>query len=198
MLTFDEKDHKYFWNGLPVPGVNEILTSLNLLESWGSEVDMLRGTYVHKACELYDLGTLDEDNLDPLIAGYLEGWKKFTIETGFKFLLNEHMFYSELGYAGRVDRYGTVNMDLCVLDIKTGDPGWITGMKLAGYEQLVRESWSASDPVGWDRPPTLIARLAIRLYDTGEWKPYYYKSRKDKAMFLSAVSLYHYRNNGGK
>lgn len=195
MLTFDVASHKYFFEGRPVPGVNEILTSLNLQENRGSEVDMLRGTYVHKACELHDNGVLDELNLDPFIKPYLDGWKRFRREIcveGFTPLATELMLYSKYGYAGRLDCYGPIGQIPTVIDIKTGEPGWITGMKLAAYEQLIRENETT---IGISMQ---INRLVVKLDDQGDWKPYYYKNRKDKELFLSAVSLYHYRDNGGK
>lgn len=190
MLTFDEVGHKYLWKGRPVPGVNEILTELNMQESWGSETDMLRGTWVHQACQCYDDGTLDQWEFDPVILAYLEGWKKFIVEQRFIVGMNEKTLRSEYGYAGRLDRCGMRSSDHTVVDIKTGEPGWITGLKLAGYEQLVREEIR--------QPGRIYKRLAVQLYDDGTYKLHWYANRKDKDLFLSCVSLYHYKKNGGK
>ena len=190
MLTFNEKDHKYFWNGQPVPGVNEILTELNMQEGRGSEADLLRGTWVHQACQYYDDGTLDQWEFDPVILEYLEGWKKFIAEQKFVGVMNEKALRSEYGYAGRLDRCGLRSTDHIVVDIKTGDPGWATGLKLAGYEQLVKEETR--------QPNRIYKRLAVQLYDDGSYKLHWYYNRKEKELFLNCVSLYHYKKNGGK
>ena len=190
MLTFNEKDHKYSWNGQHVPGVNEILTELNMQENRGSEADLLRGTWVHQACQYYDDGTLDQWEFDPVILGYLEGWKKFRLEKMFTPILNEKALRSAYGYAGITDRFGTLSKDYAVIDIKTGEPGWITGLKLAAYEQLIRESEVLN--------LTIIKRCAVKLNDDGTYKLYWYSNRKDKELFLACVSLYHYKKNGGK
>lgn len=191
MLTFNEKDHKYFWNGQPVPGVNEILTELNMQEGWGSEADLLRGTWVHQACQYYDEGTLDQWEFDPVILGYLEGWKKFRVEQCPRPpVMIEKMMYTSYGFAGRVDRL----IGHIVVDIKTGEPGWIAGLKLAAYQILIEGTiW------GSERPnPGSIKRCAVKLNADGTYKLYWYTNRKDKDLFLSCVSLYHYKKNGGK
>ena len=191
MLTLDEENHKYSWNGRHIPGVNEILTELNMQENWGSETDMLRGTWVHQACQYYDEGTLDQWEFDPVILGYLEGWKKFRVEQCPRDPdLNEKALYSAYGFAGTVDRlFGHI-----VLDIKTGEPGWITGLKLAAYQILVEGQIAK-----WGGPePGVIKRCAVKLNADGSYKLYWYNSRKDKELFLACVSLYHYKKNGGK
>ena len=191
MLTFNEKDHQYFWNGQQVPGVNEILTDMNMQENWGSEADLLRGTWVHEACQYYDDGTLDQWEFDPVILQYLEGWKTFRSEQCSRDPdLNEKMLYSAYGFAGTVDRvFGHI-----IVDIKTGVPAYQSRLQLAAYQILI-EGWIANSGAP---EPGVLKRCAVQLKPDGTYKLYWYDNRKDKELFLNCVSLYYYKKNGGE
>ena len=82
MIEFRESDHSYWFDGIRVPGVSEIIEGAGLTDpnaqKYYTKFHADRGTAVHKACELYDKGILDEDSLDPEVVGYLEAYKKFT------------------------------------------------------------------------------------------------------------------------
>jgi hypothetical protein len=107
MLTFDEANHQYFWQGKPVPGVSEILKETGQAKDW-SAVDPYyrdRGSAVHKAIELWVKDELDEGSLDPVIIPYLEQFKAWVKKENVAgVILTENPFYSEtLRFAGTID-----------------------------------------------------------------------------------------------
>lgn len=125
-ITFDAENHQYFYGLERIPSVSEILRPLtetylaNIPEAiltWKREL----GIAVHKACELYDLGTLDEDGLDERIVPYLEGYKKFTVDYEPQWhAIEQIVFEPTMRYAGTLDRAGAFReTDAAVIDIKT-------------------------------------------------------------------------------
>ena len=122
LLFFDE-GHKYTIDGEELPSVSE-LTRFISREIYGDvgqfNLDRAadRGTAVHKATELLDkYGTaeIDED-----IAPYLQAYIAFRKEHMCEWQKIEYAtHHPENLYAGTLDRVGTVDGKLVVLDIKT-------------------------------------------------------------------------------
>lgn len=105
-LEFDKESHIYKVNGKELPSVTTILKKQGLTpdytftDPWYAQ----RGTYIHRACELWDQDNLDEDGLDNEIKPFLEGYKSFrgdyaAIITGHEVML-WHPVYQ---YAGTID-----------------------------------------------------------------------------------------------
>ncbi len=60
MLTFDEKNHFYYWNGARVPSTTQICTLL-APRAWGVDAYYLnKGVLIHRITEWEDAGELDE------------------------------------------------------------------------------------------------------------------------------------------
>ena len=122
LLFFDE-GHKYTIDGEELPSVSE-LTRFISREIYGDvgqfNLDRAaeRGTAVHKATELLDkYGTaeIDED-----IAPYLQAYIAFRKEHKCEWQKIEYAtHHPENLYAGTLDRVGTIDGKLVVLDIKT-------------------------------------------------------------------------------
>lgn len=78
-LTFDEEKHLFTANGEVIPSVTTVLKRMGMTPDWSKISDIewyaQRGTYIHKATELWENGSLDEDSLDPVISGYVDGYK---------------------------------------------------------------------------------------------------------------------------
>ena len=143
MIEFRESDHSYWYDGVRVPGVSEIIDGVGLMDPAAKQhytkfyAD--RGTAVHKATELYDKGTLDESSLDPEIVGYVEAYKKFVAEHDPTWVeIEKRGFNKQLFYAGTLDRAGFLNeAGAVVLDIKTGQKAKWHVIQLALYAMLL-------------------------------------------------------------
>lgn len=123
MLTFDEATHTYTLCGIRLPSVTEITRfcayDYKSDRPWLAEAAASRGTAVHEACALIDYGEEPEET--PEIAGYLKAYRRFLADYKPEWKLIEHPIGSILlGYAGTLDRFGTIDGAPAILDIKTG------------------------------------------------------------------------------
>lgn len=122
-LTFDEEHHTYWLGPIRVPNVTEIispLVDLSKAPAFMVEYKKMLGTAVHKACELYDMGVLDETQLDERIIPYLEGWKQFHFDYKPEFIaIEERVLSLDPLYAGTLDRVAVIDDTLTTIDIKT-------------------------------------------------------------------------------
>ena len=199
MLTYVDEGHKYYWNGLNVPGVNEILiasgiSSFDKIPIYLREAGMHFGTVIHKTCELWDKDDLDLDwvrendlNTDYKVQPFLNGWIKFRKESGCKIISIEQMLYSKRGFAGRLDRVIILN-DVTLLDIKTYvDSKGGTDLQLAGYSILWDENYPAE---------RIKNRIAVRLTPEN-YQIVPYRNKSDKNDFLLALQMYNLRKRRG-
>lgn len=123
MLTFDEATHTYTLCGIRLPSVTEITRfcayDYKSDRPWLAEAAAIQGTAVHEACALIDYGEDPEET--PEIAGYLKAYRRFLADYKPEWKLIEHPIGSILlGYAGTLDRFGTIDGAPAILDIKTG------------------------------------------------------------------------------
>lgn len=187
MLTFDEATHTYRYGDVVVPNVTRILDPLT---DWSRiRPDVLErkrqiGTAVHKACELDDLGTLDDESVDPLIRGYLNAYRKFTREMRPQwYAIEERLFHNMHQYAGTLDRYGTVLDEESLVDIKSGDHLKVHHLQLSAYR-------------GAYKPATNnCKRATLHLNADGTYK---YRvdttdHARNMAVFLSALNLWRWQ-----
>ncbi len=136
MVNFNEERHEYSnETGDIVPSVTGIIEIINPeAKKWYTEESRQRGTAVHRACELYDKGSLDFDKLHPVIKPYVRGYITFCQKFEPEWEEVEKRFISELGFAGTYDRLGKLKGAGKVLaDIKTGENA-LAGLQLAGYK----------------------------------------------------------------
>lgn len=187
-LVFLEEGHRYLLDGVEIPSVTKIIEPLydfSGISAARLEYASERGTAVHKATELYDMGDLDEDTLDPVIVPYLDAWKKFKSENNVEILHVERRLYSKNHrYAGQIDRTAMVNGSGWLLDIKaTASLSTAIGVQLAGYSGLLD---------GTER------RGAVQLKPDGTYRLQEYSSKSDWPVFLSCLTVYNFRKNNGK
>lgn len=151
-IALDPEKHIYYVDGIPKPGVNEIMRIVGLNKDW-SGVDTFyrdRGTAVHKAINLHLMGTLDPDSVDPVVVKpYLDqfiAWHKANPSAGLIF--SERPLYSEAGdFCGTVD----LIMDGVIWDFKCSKKLDREGERQykrvgAGYRSLVRDAIGATLP----------------------------------------------------
>lgn len=124
-LTFEPDAHAYWYGMAQVPSVSEIMRPLTEQYLKAIPEDILNwkrdlGIAVHKACELFDLGELDEDSLDPQIIPYLEGYKRFLVDYRPLWTEVEAIVFNEADwYAGTLDRRGFLTGLSAIVDLKT-------------------------------------------------------------------------------
>lgn len=122
LITLDEESHKYTVDGKTVPAVSEITRFISrevYSEVMQSTLDNAarRGTKVHKATEALD--KYGDVEADEDILPYLEAYVKFRREHKVQWLKIEWMADCEGEFCGTIDRLGTVDGTLSIVDIKT-------------------------------------------------------------------------------
>ena len=201
MLTYIDEGHKYYWDGLNVPGVNEILlasgiSSFDHIPAHKREAGMHFGKVIHSVCELHDKDDLDLDwviendlNTEYKVRPYLKGWIKFVRESGCKIISIEQKLYSKKrGFAGRHDRVIILNSLYTLLDIKTYvDSKGGTDLQLAGYEILWNENYPAE---------RIKNRVAVHLTPV-DYQIIPYRNKSDRNDFLLALQMYNLRKKRG-
>ena len=175
MIQFDEKTHTYTVDGVELPSVTHICRFLaydyKSDKPWLAEAAARRGTAVHEACALIDYGETPEET--PEIAGYLKAYSRFLKDYRPDWELIEHsMGNLELGYAGTLDRYGTLyDGRRCIVDIKTGALHQAAlRAQLTGYSDLLDEEHP-------HMPVSLLYALQLRNDGTYDFQQVPYDSQ---------------------
>ena len=181
VIELDRETHTYTPN---LPSVTEILKSVGLIETtFYTEEARRRGSAVHSACEYWDQGDLDEDSVDPAIAGYLQSYIKFRQVSGFQDPeWIEMPLMSKCGsYAGTPDRV-LISRPRILLDIKTGPHQYWHKWQGALYLNMLDDPYSFS-------------RFGIYLKPNGNLPRVHEFPKKeyaaDLAIGLAAVTIYH-------
>lgn len=191
-LVFDEEHHRYKLDGVVIPGVTSILSTVLGGGERYSDLHRDRGTAVHRACQFHDEGALDEGSVAELVYGYLTGWKKFIAESGAIVVDIELSVVSRrYGFAGTLDR--TLRFpgkdDLHIVDIKSGNPMPEAALQLAGYWLAYREMTGV---VPSDK------RLVVKLGKEGTYKIHTYNNKGDYDTFLAFTRVARWKEMNGK
>lgn len=182
MIQFNEATHTYTKNGVILPSVTEITRFLaydyKTDRPWLAEEAARRGTAVHEACMLMDYG--EEPEEFPEIAGYLTAYRRFLADCRPDWTLIEHPMGSVgMGYAGTLDRFGTMQGKAVLLDIKSGSvlhhPA--VAAQLVGYWWLLLNEGFAADQM-----------MALRLDKSGVYE---LKEEKDGWDLFKACQVLH-------
>lgn len=179
-LTFDADTHTYRFDGVVVPGVTTILkplTDFSTVPPHVLDAASAFGTAVHLACELDDLGTLDEAALDPALKPYLDAWRKFSAEHAVQWdQIEQRVYHPTMRYAGTLDRFGRVDGDLTVVDIKSSVQLYPSvGPQLAAYANALMHPYAK--------------RMAVQLKTDGTYVAKPYTDPSDWPMFASLLTM---------
>lgn len=182
-LEFNEELHEYRVDGVVVPSVTTIIAAAGLQPdmSWIDPFYLERGTAVHKATELVDLGTLDWDTIDGNVAPYLASYQKFCDDMGTDYeVLDVEMraYNPHYRYAGTIDRVARFRGQVAVVDLKCGAKLACHALQLSAYRELV---------------PEASLRLGLHLKGDGSYRIETYSDPNDWPTFAAAASLYHWR-----
>lgn len=190
MLTFDAEKHKYFIDGVEVPSVTRVLKEAGLMGTFSGncEAAMQMGTNVHLLLELEDKGELGD--YAPEYLPYLEAYRKFKRDTKAQVKEIELRVCSETyRFAGTLDRIMALpGIGLSLVDLKTGSPADWVGLQLSAYQLAFNEE--AAKTLG---AATVHNRFALYLNSEGKYKLSQHKDRSDKAVFLAALTLWHFK-----
>lgn len=190
MLTFDDPTHTYRWNGVVVPSVTQALNALHPFGSFVTpemlEAARLRGTNVHLMCQFYDEDRLDRSEFVESELAYLPAWERFLRDVQPNWNAVECRFFNpDYSYAGTPDREGVLEAfhptDEWIIDIKTSaekHPVW--GPQTAAYERGRR--------IG----NKVKRRASVRLRPDGTFAFDEWRSPKDWAVFLSALTIHQF------
>ena len=126
-VTLDNNTHRYTDDGgRHYPSVTQILHATGAIDYGHVPPGRLAaaqifGTNVHKACELSDLGTLDEAALSAPVLGCVNAYRAWLVDSGFQWEhIEEARAHAVYGFAGKPDRVGTLHGAPAIVDIKTG------------------------------------------------------------------------------
>jgi len=193
-FVFDPAEHAYYLDGRRLPSVTQILQAAAL----GTDYSMVPpailehkrqvGVAVHAACRMVDEDDLDETTIADEIRPYVDGYRAFITDTGFRAMGTELALYDDvLGYAGTPDVWGDLNGRFALLDRKTL---WTldvptAALQAAGYAPLIEAlepAWRGAE------------RFALHLQRTGRYRLVPAAIPAADATFLAA--LYEARGEG--
>jgi len=190
-VIFKKETHQYFdESGREYPSVTKILKHFGMtpdFDRFGNDVSRDFGKAVHKVCELYDLGTLNEYAFDPQIEPYLNGYKKFIKEFNPQWELIEVPLISNVwGFAGTPDRVGLIKGIRWGTDLKTGSPHPSHELQTSGYDVLTEENLK------------IKTKKRASLYLTpDDFRLVEHKSRSDRSVFIGLVNAYNWKLKHG-
>jgi hypothetical protein len=183
MITFDPVAHTYTVDGIQYPSVTQILMTEGFIDTsfyteWGRD----KGKLAHLCVHLDDTGELDESTVDPVLAPYLDAYRRFKRESGFIVAASEWPLVNPTyRFAGTIDKIGTFKGINCsIIDVKTGAVESWAAIQLAAYEILKCEPHK---------------RFALQLKADGNYKLHPFTDRQDKHIFLSALAVYQWKYN---
>jgi len=186
----------YSIDGAPVPRVSTILDATGSATAFAGvpqhirEAAMLKGTHIHEACRLAELGRLDWDNCDPLYARHAERWLEWLEADKLAIVDQEVMVYHpDMLYAGTLDRIAQRRSHdgLIVLEIKTG--------RRYPNHRLQTAAYTMDGLYRADRDTRLgfAYRIACYVSETGV-EVECHDDQSDYDAWAAAVTLYHWRN----
>ena len=137
---------------------------LSILNDFGSvspyvvEQAARRGSLVHEYCQMIDYGVDPNDlEIEPELVGYVQAWVQFTRDWQPKWTLIEQPVWMD-SFAGTLDRYGTIDGHLALIDIKTTSSASrrqkiVWAAQLAAYDWAMEyrlESGGCQAEIQWD------------------------------------------------
>lgn len=154
-IDFDAEKHIYSVDGKVMPGVTEILGYIKgdtfrtinpSILAYAAE----RGKCVHEALEMIDYG--EDPEVPPEAMPYVDAYTDFIFDHAVEWYGIEQMVYNPgRGYCGTVDRYGMVDGEMAVVDIKTiAQPSCEDYMSLAAQTAAYDEALVITNArMGW-------------------------------------------------
>lgn len=178
-LVFEEDGHRYYRDGVRVPSVTQVIGHAGLADysqvpQWMLDYKADIGRAAHKAIELDHDNDLDEETVDPRVLPYVEAFRLFVAQSGFRILYTEQrLYHPRHGYAGTLD---IVALDafkrLAIVENKT-TAMWFE-RAVACQTVAYYKAWNATHPTEQAR-----RRYALQLRPDGTYKLHHYDYHAD-------------------
>ncbi len=153
LLQFDEKSHSYYLGNKKLSSVTEICSVIGHdiypnSDPYRKRLAAEKGSVIHGLCCYLDYE--GEVEAPPDCSGYVVAYLKFLAEHSVQWQFIERPIYSEkLLVAGTIDRFGMIDGDLSLLDIKTGGRIHkdLLSAQLNGYRMILQEKEYQNIPI---------------------------------------------------
>lgn len=185
MLLFNEALHTYTLDGKVLPSVTKIIAPLADFSGISAETlayASARGTAVHKACEILNLGCSFAEPLNPVLVPYVDAWQLFIKEKRVIITAAEkRLYHPTMKYAGMYDAEGFIDGEEWLIDIKavaTLHPR--IGVQLAGYAGMLNKK---------------VRRAAVQLKPDGQYLFQEYANKSDWPVFVSCLTILNFKEN---
>ena len=190
-LALDQRTHTYYVNDLVVPGVTGTLDMLSQYEGIPSPVLEYKsaiGRAVHKACELDDLGDLDEESVGPNCLPYLQAWRQFRADMKLEIIAVEQwVYHPKKRYAGQLDVVGRMAGAVWIIDRKcTATLSRVCGLQTAAYMAAWNEGGQPANHLA-------TKRAAVQLRPDGRYMFQEYSDTRDFTVYCAALLLSSWR-----
>jgi hypothetical protein len=182
-LRFDPGQHRYWIGTRELLAVTQILHMAGVVDAmWFTAASRTRGAQIHRWAEALDRGE-EIAPLEAAITPYLEGYQRFIHDARPVWHgVEQPVADLALGYAGTLDRWGTLQGDPVVVDLKTGAvPPWAP-LQLVAYARL-----ELGEPRVARR-----RRIVVQLLPTGRYSLREYplvNFGRDERVFLAALAV---------
>src|SRR5262249_62054614 len=107
ILEFDGASHTYRVDGVAIPSVTQLLEAAGISPDYSKVNPTVllharrRGIHVDLCCDLDDADDLDWSTVHPEAVGYVEAWRCFKADYGYRPLASQVLLYHPTyGYAG--------------------------------------------------------------------------------------------------
>jgi hypothetical protein len=192
---YDAEKHLYFIDGVNIPSFSEIAKANGLFDYSSVSEEVMEasrqfGSAAHKACQLWDMGQLDEDSLSAPLVPYLDGWKKFCSNFGvviYPQWIETPIFSAKYQFGTTPDRIVSIGNKMTVIEIKT-----TTTVQKAVAIQTAAQKLAFEENYG-----SIRQRIAVQLVGKGKYKIHEYKKLSDETTFKSAVNIYYFKKESG-
>lgn len=187
---FDEAEHRYYFDGRPIPSVTQVLAGAGLVDwTYCSEWARERGSLVHKAIAIELAGGLDWSTVDETFHPYISAELQAIEDLGVKVVASEMRLFSEqYGVAGTLDRVVLANeSDLYLWDTKTGPMVPAYALQTAAYAEMYQEMTGQR----------IKRRYGLRLNANGTYELIPFTDRQDIVNFHAALRVVQWKREKG-
>lgn len=196
-VQFDEATHTYTLDGKELPSVTHIIRYLAVDKANNADPNMAlmareRGSAVHEATMEYDYSGEIPEDFPNEYAPYLEAYVQFCRDYRPKWELIEHpMGSAEFGMAGTLDRFGIIDNEYALLDIKTSYKVDIPSLsaQLSAYRTLL---YLEKGEEKWNRmcKDKDIEHYGLQLMRNGKYRLYKCDVAKGDELFSGCFCIY--------